>query len=237
MWSNGRFEAALEAALPVAIEVRPMKRAKRFRLRFDEAAGVLKLTCPWRTSRKRALAWAVEQRDWIQAQIARAEPPQPFVPGMAFPLEGEDVRLVWNESAPRAAELVAGELRCGGPLAGLPRRTERFLRERALETMSSEVRDYAAIVGVQAAKVSVGDASGRWGSCSATGRIRLSWRLILAPREVRRFVVAHEVAHLVHMDHGPEFKALERRLFGPGVPAARAMLAEWGPRIRRVGRG
>ena len=77
----------------------------------------------------------------------------------------------------------------------------------------------------------------RWGSCSSQGRIRLSWRLILAPPEVRRYVVAHEVAHLVHLDHGREFKALEARLFGPGPGRGESELRRVGPRLRRVGRG
>jgi predicted metal-dependent hydrolase len=84
--------------------------------------------------------------------------------------------------------------------------------------------------------VSVGDAGSRWGSCSSQGRIRLSWRLILAPPDVRRYVVAHEVAHLRHLNHGAEFKALEARLFGAGVAAAKAELRRLGPRLRRLGR-
>ena len=76
MWSSGRSEAALEAALPAPIDVRKLRNARRLRLRFDEASGILKLTCPWRTSRKSALAWALDQRDWIDAQIARALPPE-----------------------------------------------------------------------------------------------------------------------------------------------------------------
>jgi predicted metal-dependent hydrolase len=102
--------------------------------------------------------------------------------------------------------------------------------------MSSEVREYAGAAGVTAASVSVGDAGTRWGSCSSQGKIRLSWRLILAPPPVRRYVVAHEVAHLVHLDHGAKFKALEARLFGPGLAEAKTMLSRIGPRLRRVGR-
>jgi hypothetical protein len=82
----------------------------------------------------------------------------------------------------------------------------------------------------------VGDAGSRWGSCASTGRIRLSWRLILAPPNVRRYVVAHEVAHLRHLNHGPEFKALEARLFGPGISEAKALLKRAGPRLRAIGR-
>ena len=237
MWSTGRSEAALQAALPAPIEIRPLRNAKRLRLRFDEASGTLKLTCPWRTSRRAALAWALDQRDWIEAQLARAEPVEPFEPDATIPLEGEDVRIVWEPSAPRVPVLANGELRLGGPEAGVARRIERFLKRQALDVMSREVAEYAAGAGVTPSSVTIGDAGSRWGSCSSQGRIRLSWRLILAPPEVRRYVVAHEVAHLVHMDHSAKFKALEARLYGPGLSEAKAVLRRIGPRLRRVGRG
>jgi len=237
MWSSARSEAALAAAFPVPIDIRPMRNARRLRLRFDEAAGVLKLTCPWRTSRKSALAWALDQRDWIDRQLANVEPGEPFVPDAMIPIEGRDVRIAWSARAPRTPQLTGDELLCGGPEEGLARRIERYLKRLALETMSKEVAEFASAAGVAARQVSVGDAGSRWGSCSSQGKIRLSWRLILAPPEVRRYVVAHEVAHLVHLNHGRDFKALEARLLGPGVAAAKSALRRVGPRLRRVGRG
>jgi predicted metal-dependent hydrolase len=236
MWSNGRSEAALEAALPVPIEIRPIRNARRLRLRFDEASGVLKLSCPWRTSRRAALAWALDQRTWIEARLTRAEPPEPFEPGASIPIEGRESIILWTETARRTPVLADCELRCGGPREGIARRVELFLKRLALDTMSREVAEYAAYAGVRARSVSVGDAGSRWGSCSSQGRIRLSWRLILAPPNVRRYVVAHEVAHLRHLDHGSEFKALEASLFGPGLSEAKASLRRLGPRLRRVGR-
>jgi len=236
MWSTGRSEAALESALPAPIEVRPLRNARRLRLRFDDATGTLRLTCPWRTSRRAALVWALDQREWIDAQIARAEPGEPFEAGATIPVEGEDVRIVWVPSAPRRPALEDRELRCGGPLDGFARRIEQFLKRRALDVMSLEVAEFAAAAGVSANGVSVGDAGSRWGSCSSNGRIRLSWRLILAPPAVRRFVVAHEVAHLVHLDHSSRFRALEARLYGPGLSEAKSELRRLGPRLRRVGR-
>jgi predicted metal-dependent hydrolase len=236
MWSNGRSEAAHAASLPVPIEIRPLRSARRLRLRFDEAAGVLKLTCPWRTSRRAALAWALDQRAWIDAQLARAGPAEPFVPEAVIPIEGQDARIAWREDWPRAAVLVGGELRCGGPRAAVARRVEIFLKDRAREVMSRDVAEFAAAAGATARSVSIGDPATRWGCCSSEGRIRLSWRLILAPPEVRRYVAAHEVAHLVHLNHGPEFKALEARLFGTGVAEAKSALRRIGPRLRRIGR-
>ena len=236
MWSSARSEAALEAALPVPIEIRPIRSARRLRLRFDEATGTLRLTCPTRTSRRAALAWAVDQREWIELQVSRCSPPEPFVPGAIIPIEGREVRILWSEAHARTPELVDGDLQCGGPEAGLARRVEAYLKALALKTMSAEVAEFAALADVEPGPVNVGDAGTRWGSCSSTGRIRLSWRLILAPPDVRRYVVAHEVAHLKHLNHGAEFKALEARLFGSGLAKAKATLRRIGPRLRRIGR-
>ncbi|HEY4070320.1 MAG TPA: YgjP-like metallopeptidase domain-containing protein [Sphingomicrobium sp.] len=237
MWSSARSEASLEAALPVPIEIRRLRSARRLRLRFDEAAGTLKLTCPWRTSRRAALAWALDQRGWIESQIARAEPREPFLPGAAILFEGCETRVTWREGWPRTPRLVDGELRCGGPEVAVPRRIETFLKRHARDTMSRDIAEFAAAAGVTPRSVSIGDATTRWGSCSSHGGIRMSWRLILAAPEVRRYVAAHEVAHLVHLNHGPEFKALEARLFGPGISAAKAALRRVGPRLRRIGGG
>ena len=236
MWSSANSEARLDAAFPVPIEVRQMRSAKRYRLRFDEAAGTLKLTCPARSSRRAALRWALDQREWIEAQLARAGPPEPFEPGSVIPVEGVDRVLVWSEHLPRTPQLDGNQLRCGGPLEGYARRIENFLKALARTTMSEEAAEFAGAAGVKVLAVTVGDAGSRWGSCSSQGRLRLSWRLILAPANVRRYVVAHEVAHLKHFNHGREFKALEARLFGIGVGEAKATLRRIGPRLRRIGR-
>ena len=237
MSSTGRSEPLAAAGdLPVPIEVRPMRNARRMRLRFDEARGVLKLTCPAGMSRRRALAWASDQRDWIDAQLRRAQQPEPFIPGALIPLCGEDVQLLWSAAAPRTPRRVGTTLLCGGPESAFERRVATYLKRLAVETMAADVADFAARADVRPSSVSVGDAASRWGSCSSERRIRLSWRLIMAPVAVRRFVVAHEVAHLVHLDHSADFKRLEASLFGTGVAAAKAELRRVGPRLRLLGR-
>ena len=237
MWSSARSESTLLAELPAPIEIRPIRGARRLRLRYDEARGVLKLTCPLRTSRRSALAWALDQREWIDAQLARSLPGEPFLPGATIPIDGLDLRLVWAEGEPRTPRLAPGELRCGGPRSGFERRITAFLKRLAQATMTREAEEFAAAAKVAVHAVTVGDAATRWGSCSSAGRIRLSWRLILAPPEARRYVVAHEVAHLVHLNHGPGFKALEAQLVGAGVAEAKAALRRVGPRLRRFGAG
>ena len=222
------------AGVPVTLRIHP--RARRLKLRFDDKRGALLLTVPPRTSRRAALAWAAGQEAWVEAQVARRPPPLPLAPGTDIPLEGEPVRLEWIEGASRAVMHAPGRLACGGPRETFARRIETWLRARARHTLSAETAEVARRAGVSVRAVSVGDADSRWGSCSADGAIRYSWRLILVPPAARRFVVAHEVAHRVHMDHGPRFKALEATLFDGDVAGARALLRRVAPVIRRLGR-
>lgn len=237
MSSTGSSEALFRHDdLPLPVEIRGIRGARRMRLRLDEKRGVLKLTGPLRMNRKAALAWAAEQREWVETQLDAMLPPEPFVPGAVIPFEGEDIELVRDERAPRTPKLQDGKLVCGGPAEGFPRRIELFLKRRALDVLSAETAKIAASAGASLRSVSVGDADTRWGSCSSAGRIRYSWRLILAPPAARRYVVAHEVAHLKHLNHGPAFKALERELFGSNPEPARLLLRRLGSRLKRIGR-
>ena len=129
-----------------------------------------------------------------------------------------------------------GRLLAQGPAETLARRVELWLRREALRVLSEETAEFAAKAGVTVAQVAVGDPRGRWGSCAGTGVIRYSWRLILAPGFVRRATVAHEVAHRVHMNHGPAFHALDRELLGTDPAPARAWLRSHGAGLHWFGR-
>jgi hypothetical protein len=196
---------------------------------------VLKVTHPRHVRPASALAWAASQRLWVEEQIGRTLPAEPFVPGAVIPVEGAETELRWIQSAPRLPVLADGKLVCGGPEAGFARRIEHFLKQLAADTLARETADIAANAGCEVKAVTIGDARTRWGSCSSDGRIRYNWRLILAPFDVRRYVIAHEVAHLDHLDHGSQFKARERELFGGDVASAEALLRSCGPRLRRIG--
>lgn len=220
--------------LPLPILLCPIRNARRMRLRFDERERVLKLTHPRGVLASRALAWAATQKPWVEDQLDHALPAEPLVPRAIIPVFGENVELVWSERLPRTPVLADGKLVCGGSEDGFARRVELFLKRLALDTLSLETAEIAGRAGLCAASVRVGDARTRWGSCSSKGAVRYSWRLILAPPEARRFVVAHEVAHLKHLDHGKTFKSLERELFGGDVAAAELLLRESAPRLRRI---
>lgn len=206
------------------------------RLRLDETRQCLVLTIPRRTSRRAALQWAERQSDWVEEQLRRVGPREPFEPGAAVPFEGSEILLAWDEKLPRSPALAGNKLQCGGPVDAFAARIERFLRAQARERLSQETARLAQMAGVTVRSVSVGDARSRWGSCSASGAIRYNWRIILAPPHLLRWLVAHEVAHRRHMNHGADFRALEAALYGDDVRAARSELRSVGPRLKRIGR-
>ncbi len=236
--STAPSEAALDhPGLPWPIAIRHHPQARRLRLRLDPDNRRLLLTCPPRSSRKAALDWAVGQKSWVESELAKLPPGNPLAPGEIIPLEGEEVLLVLAEERPRTVRMENGQLISGGPRDGFGRRIEAWLKRRARDLLSAETAEVARRASVTIRSVSIGDASSRWGSCSTSGAIRYNWRLVLAQPDVRRWVVAHEVAHRVHMNHGPKFKALEAELFDGDVDAARSALRLVGPRLKRVGRG
>ena len=219
-----------------AIEIVRHPRARRAKLSVDPASGRIRLTLPRRAALKPALRWAEEQQEWIARQQARLPEARPFASGADIPFGDELLRVVWEESLPRRVQRIGNELRSGGPLAGLSRRIAVWLRRAAFDALNAETARIAALAGVGVIKVTVGDPKARWGSCSSSGAIRYSWRLILAPSHVLRSTVAHEVAHRVHMHHGPEFHALARQL-DPGDPdVSRAWLRRHGAALHWFGR-
>lgn len=224
---------------PIAIDVRRVPRARAFRLSVAPHAGAARLSIPKGANLSQALRWAAEKRGWIAAQLARQAPANPVRPGMTVRYRGQDLALEWRAEGPRACRIEDGRIFAGGPEAGLAARLERWLKAEARTLLARESREMAGRLqgGVPLGRVGVGDPATRWGSCSARGDIRYSWRLILAPDWVRRSIVAHEVAHLLHRHHAPSFYALAADLMGDETRKARSWLRANGPALHAFGRG
>ena len=219
-----------------AFEVVRHPTARRARLAFDPTTGRARLVIPKRAALKPALTWAEGQRDWIAAQQARLPQAVPFAPGATLNVADDVLVIDWIPGGRRAVERVGNRVVTGGPMETLSRRVETWLKRQALAVLTEETAEYAGKAGVTVTQVAVGDPRGRWGSCAGSGAIRYSWRLILAPGWVRRATVAHEVAHRVHMNHGPAFHALVADLFERDPTPARAWLRANGAALHWVGR-
>ncbi len=215
------------------IIVRRNAQARGYRLRYDAVRAQLRLTMPARGRLRPALEWVATQQDWILVQIEAAPACVRLVPGALLPVEGVEREILWSRASPRAPALEEKCVLLGGPEESVGPRLVRWLKGRALERLRAETYDMAEGAGLVVTTVSVGDPRGRWGSCAASGAIRYSWRLILAPPDVRRATVAHEVAHRLHMDHSPAFHAAHRDLLGEDPAPARQWLRAHGRALHR----
>lgn len=209
--------------------------ARVMRLRVDPRDGAVRLTLPKRASLRAAYRWVEEQRGWVETQLGARAEGRRFVPGMTIDVGGAPLLLA-HDPASRSVRRDDAVLHVGGAAEMFEARVLRWLRAEALRVLDAETRALAARADVMVARVSVSDTRSRWGSCSASGDIRYCWRLILAPDFVRRSTVAHEVAHRVHMNHGPAFKALETDLLGESPARARAWLRAHGAALHGYGR-
>jgi predicted metal-dependent hydrolase len=218
------------------LTVRRSPQARRMRLAVDPRDGAVRLTLPKRMALKQAIAWAESQRGWIEAALEALPAPQTFAPGASFPFEGRTLTFEWTPG-PRTVRIEGDRLMVGGPEAMAAGRALRWLRAEAATRLEAETRAFAAKAGVTIGRVRIGDPRSRWGSCSSSGDIAYSWRLILMPPAVREATVAHEVAHRLHMNHSAEFHAAVKRLLGREPKAERAWLRAHGARIHGVGRG
>ncbi len=233
MSSELRFEGGATAA---TLTLKASPRARVMRLRVDSRTGAVLLTYPKRVSQRRALEWAATQSAWIEAQLAKVPAPAPARAGAEIPLEGVPHRIEWSEGRPRGVVVEERRVLVGGPAETVEPRLMRWLKQHALKVLDRETREFALKAGVSVSRVGIGDPVSRWGSCSYSGAIRYSWRLILAPDWVRRATVAHEVAHRVHMNHAPEFHALVEELLGTDPKPARLWLKREGAGLHRIGR-
>jgi len=233
--SSAKSETALlVGGTPVPLLIRRYPRARGYRLRYDAVRHRLLLSIPARGGLKAAFAWAQTQESWVRGQMERTPGITLLAPGATLPVEGVVRRIIWDRDHPRTPALAEMELHVGGPEEQVGSRISRWLRVHALATLTRETRELAAREALRVTSVRIGDPRSRWGSCSANGAIRYSWRLILALPDVRLATVAHEVAHLLHMDHSPAFHAAHARLLGADPAPARAWLRAQGAALHLV---
>ncbi|NIJ07421.1 hypothetical protein FHS31_001017 [Sphingomonas vulcanisoli] len=236
-WSTARSELSFSGGGRTAVlQVRRSPRARSMRLIVDPRDGAVRLTLPTRASLKQAMAWVESKRGWIEAQLGALPVTTPLAPGAIVPFEGKPLTLVWAADQGRKVAIDGDRLLVGGPEAHLAARTLRWLRSEALERLEDETRFLAGKAGVTIGRVGIGDPKSRWGSCTSSGDIRYSWRLILAPAEVRIATVAHEVAHRLHMHHGPDFHRAVAELLGHEPKQERGWLKKHGHTLHAIGR-
>ena len=215
------------------------RRARRYTLRIHAATREIVLTMPPRGSVREARAFAEKHGGWIATRLTHLPAAVPFAHGTILPVRDVPHRIVHRRGERGTAWIEVdangdGLVCVAGEAPHVARRVRDFLRREVRHDLEVASRRYAEQLGVTVKRVAVRDPSSRWGSCSTTGLLSFSWRLIFAPPFVLDYLAAHEVAHLVEMNHSPQFWRLVDRLC-PNVRRAKAWLDAHGTDLHRYG--
>lgn len=187
------------------IRVRRSTKARSISLSADPVKGEVRISLPRHASIREALHFTQSKSDWLADCFDQMPAPVPIDHGTVVPFLGEDHQIAWSTDYARKPLIHGDEIRVGGPKDRVSDRLVNWMKAEAREKYAADLSDYCLAAQSEIPKLSIGDARRRWGSCSAHNAIRLNWRLIMAPPMVRRSVVAHEVAHLRHMNHSKAF--------------------------------
>ena len=217
----------------VTVAVRRSQAAKRMTLRVPPGHADPVLTLPARAALSQAETFVKSHGGWLAARLAERTPAKPFAHGATVPFRGEPHVIRWVDG-PRRVRAEEGTLLVGGPHEHLARRLTEFMRRSARADLTAAVDEFAAKVGREPTAVRIKDTRAQWGSCTPGGVLSFSWRLVLAPPFVLRYVAAHEVAHLVELNHSAAFWRVNAAL-DPDLERARAWLKHHGRTLHAVG--
>ncbi len=210
-------------------------QARRLVLRLDSQGTSVLVTVPRGVSRARALDFTERSRPWIEERVRSRGGNVHLLPGHRIPLRGveHEIRHVPKRRGSVAADPAEGVIHVPGEPPHVPRRLADFLKSAAKADLTAASQRYAQMMGVSYRRITIRDQKTRWGSCSASGELSYSWRLILAPSYVLDYVAAHEVAHLKHLDHSPRFWRLVL-IHCPNAARAKKWLKAHGHDVHRV---
>ena len=224
------------------VQVKRVANARRFTLRVRAATRDAVLTLPPRGSLTRAKIFVDRHAAWIGARLARLPVPTPFGPGATVPFRGSSHEIVHRPGARGTVWIEVGDeteipkLCVSGEAPFVARRVQDFLMRHARADLVDAVARHTTTLGLKASRMTLRDTTTRWGSCSSSGALNFSWRLIMAPPHVLDYLAAHEVAHLAHMNHSDAFWAVTERLV-PDYRRAEVWLKAHGVGLMRYGAG
>ena len=215
---------------PVTVHIRQSGRARRISLRVSRLDGKVTLTHPNSVSERAALDFAYERADWLRGHVSDVPGLVPVEIGASLMIEGAVLRVTAGTG--RRVTVSDGLMQVPGPQSQVGRKAASFLKTLARERLAAASDHYAAKLGKSFQRISLRDTRSRWGSCSTRGTLMYSWRLIMAPPDVLRYVAAHEVAHLAEMNHSKAYWEGLYQIHGP-YEAPRKWLRDHGGQLHR----
>ena len=223
----------------VRVRLEVNARARRLIIRLDERRREAVAIAPHKGQIQAAAAFAAERIDWISTRLRHLPTQETFREGMVFNYRGNPCRITCVGEGRTARFMPAGidgtaQLSVPGEESTIAMRVERFLKRQARAELGRAVISFTGILGVGYKGITIKDTRSRWGSCTSTGQLSFSWRLILAPDRVLEYVAAHECAHLLEMNHSRRFWAHVERCC-PDWRAQRAWLRAHGAALQTAG--
>ncbi len=210
----------------IEVVLRRNPRAKRLTLRLSRVDGKATLTMPPRVSLRAATRFASKQESWLRSHIAKApDRLQPLI-GSQVLFRGQDVPIIQADG--KSARFDSGAIHVSDNQTGA--RLQAFMKTQARNFIAPAVKKYSTQIDRPVKGISLRDTRSRWGSCSTEGRLMFSWRLVMAPPEVLDYVAAHEVAHLVEMNHSRAYWSVVQNLM-PDYQLHRDWLKQHGSKL------
>jgi predicted metal-dependent hydrolase len=221
------------------VRLRRRAAARRMTLRVSTATRDIVLTVPEHAELGAAIRFADAHGGWIAARLARVPERVAFVQDALVPVRGVAHRIVHWSNVRGATSLTVGAagepiIAVSGEAPHVTRRVKEFLQREARRDLGAAVKGYTEALGLPARRITVRDTKSRWGSCSASGNLSFSWRLILAPPFVLDYLAAHEVAHLKEMNHSHRFWRTVHKLC-PRTEEAERWLKRHGTELHKFG--
>ncbi len=225
---------------PLQIRLKRNSRAKRYILRIPPDDPTPVITVPARGNLKTAQDFANRQVNWLKQKLDSRPDTTKFEEGARIPVRGV-LHTLRSSCKLRGLAKVDFDEKTNEPLLLFPgeiqsfhRKTKDFLCKLAKDDLEVHVLHFTKQVGRNFHSITLRDTRSRWGSCSHDGKLSFSWRLAMAPPDILEYVAAHEVAHLVKLDHSPEFWRVCEQL-APHTKQAQCWLKEHGSQLHLYG--
>lgn len=224
------------AGRSVTLTVVENQRARRLTMRIEPGGRGLRVTVPPGIAMSEVDRFINRHSSWLETRMRALPDQERLRAGMKIPFKGVPHRIehfpgrgvtrVGGMSGDPVIEVFGGE-------AHLGRRLADFLKREGRTELSGLVSRHAASIGVSTGRITLRDTRSRWGSCSASGALSFSWRIMMAPPVVIDYLVAHEVAHRRQMNHSAAFWKICRQL-SPRTDECRDWLKRNGASLQAI---
>lgn len=209
------------------------KKAKRIKLRYDSVTDRAIITKPRFTSKRSAIKFAASHLEWLKEQRANTPKPIYLTNGEKIPIFGQEREIIHMPELPARVTINENQVIVGGTKAGFSVRLENYLKKEARKAIEPLALEMAQAIDKDFKRIQIRDTKSRWGSCSSSGNLSFSWRLIMTPPQVLEYVVAHEISHLIEMNHSSRFWDIVDRLV-PNAKSSRRWLKNEGQSLMLI---